>query len=77
MSKHNTPLHDIKTLSTDELTDRYGIEIDDDGFVWDSVEGQRFGNLLEWASYLVDEEESACSQHSVRVGHKQMFDDGY
>ena len=57
MSKnHNhhvpNPLHDVMCLSVEELSDRYDLEIDPDGTVWDTCEGKQFDDLQQWAVYM-------------------------
>lgn len=81
--KHHVPqtkgvMHDIQVFSNEELSTQYGIEIDESSkSVWDPVEGRSFHSILDWASYMVDQEEGACDQHFVKLGHKHAFDDGY
>ena len=45
---------DIQTLSPAELEATHGIEIDEDGTVWDELEGMEFATLREWADYCVE-----------------------
>lgn len=51
-------LNDVRTLSTEELVNLYGIEISmDDGTVFDPTENRRFDNLTEWAIYVVEQDD--------------------
>lgn len=53
------PLHDIKILSKNQLTDQYGIEfIENSKQVWDPVENKIFNDLMEWATYVVEQDDS-------------------
>ena len=65
---------DIQTLSPAELEATHGIEIDEDGTVWDELEGMEFATLREWADYCVEREEE--EHHSfVKLGGKiQLVD---
>jgi hypothetical protein len=70
MSKRNTPLHDIQILSTTELVERYGIEIDDDESVWDTVEGRSFKSLKDWAIYTEEQDELYGETNSPYIYEK-------
>ncbi len=58
MSKHVTHshcrvLHDVATLSIEELENEYSIEVDpDDLSVWDRFEGRTFPDIHHWAEYI-------------------------
>lgn len=69
------PLHDIRVLSTNELIELYGIEIEDHGSVWDPVEHMSFRNLTEWAEYYIEINED-LDDYS-KIGKKQNWDDEY
>ena len=51
-------LVDIRTMTHEELEECYGIDIDDDGTVWDELEGIEHDDLLAWAYYCIEQEES-------------------
>lgn len=57
MSRGNTPVHDIQTLTLSELTNLYGIEVNKDGIVYDLVEGKDFTSLYDWAVYTEEQDE--------------------
>ena len=80
--RHHVPqtkgvMHDIKVFSPYELSSQYGIEIDETNkSIWDPVEGKKFRDILDWASYIAEQEsDNAYDHHFVKVGHKHMFDD--
>lgn len=52
------PLHDIKVLSKQQLADQYGIEfVENSKQVWDPVENKIFNDLMEWATYIVEQDD--------------------
>lgn len=61
MSKHSSAcvsvVHDTMILTAEQLEDKYGIEIDDDGSVWDPYEGKQFDNVQKWAVYTDAQED--------------------
>ena len=52
MSRQSTIrlMHDVEGLSVEELDSIYGITIDADGSVWDSLEGKEFSSLFLWGN---------------------------
>lgn len=76
--KHNSSaVHNIKILPLHEITQQYGIEIEDDGSIWDSVEGMSFKNLNEWAIYIDDLNNEEVYNNFSKIGSKHGFDDGF
>lgn len=69
--------HDINTLSAEELTDLYGIEISNDETVWDPCEMKEFKTLEEWAAYMVEQEEEDNYSSFTKIGGRGRFDDEY
>lgn len=66
-------LHDAEAMSPDELEDTYGVTVDEDGTVWDSLEGREFNSLYSWAEFTAEQEEADDSFH--KFGGKQWYDD--
>lgn len=57
MSKHQhhtvaNPVHDAIVLTAEQLEDRYGITISEDGTVWDPCEGREFPTIQAWAVFV-------------------------
>lgn len=65
MNIHHTksdigPLHDIKVMSKQQLEDQYGIEFQiGSKQVWDPVENKMFNDLVEWATYVAEQDDSS------------------
>lgn len=66
-------MHDIEGMSPEELEDTYGITVDEDGNVWDSLEGREFDSLYAWAEFTAEQEEADDSFH--KFGGKHWYDD--
>lgn len=82
MSKHynshsSRVMVDIHTLEVDELQDLYGIEINEDGTVYDLTEFKEFETLADWANYIVAIEEEENYGTVLKIGGKLLFDDEY
>lgn len=83
MSRHNVShtqsrvLNDVRTLSRQELIDLYGIEIAEDGTVFDPTENQKFKSLTEWASFIDERDDENNYGSFSKIGGKQYFDDEY
>jgi hypothetical protein len=81
MSKHNVHvpqfnvLHDIETMTNEELQDTYDLEIDADGYVWDNLENQEFDNINDWGVYMVELEQDDNYGGRGKVNGKWTFDD--
>lgn len=70
-------MHDIKTMTHEELQQQYGLEIDDIGNVWDNIEGKKFDTLMLWAAYQIElEQEELQAAKLEKMYGKQHFDDG-
>lgn len=67
----------IKTMSTEEIEVQYGIEISEDGSVWDPLDLKQFHSLTEWALYLDEVEQQELEAASYRGNCKYAFDDEY
>ncbi|MCK9369600.1 hypothetical protein M0R04_06805 [Candidatus Dojkabacteria bacterium] len=69
-------LQDIKTLSIEDLSEQYDIHITEHGTVWDPAERKCFAGLLEWAEYIIDQNDDELYGSVIRMGSKKCFDDG-
>ena len=68
-------LHDINTLTDDELETLYGISIDkEDRTVMDTVTGIQYKSVFEWASEQEEEDEWDEAAHH-QTGRR--FDEGF
>ena len=67
-------LFDIRTMTNTELEETYGITIEEDGSVWDSLEGREFESLLEWADYTTEQEEDDHKSF-LKTGGRYGYDD--
>ena len=83
MSKHHVShskdryLRDVKAMSKEELINLYGIDIEDDGRVFDSTENRYFDSLTAWAIYMAEQENDDMYGSFTKIGHKGRFDDDY
>lgn len=66
-------LHDVEAMSPEDRETIYGITIEDDGTIWDSLEGKSFDSLYGWAAYTAEQEEVEDSFH--KFGGKHWYDD--
>lgn len=78
--KHYAPqvrgvMHDIQVMSYDEIQDYYGIEIDNDGSIWDPLEGKSFKDIHEWATFAAEQEEDVKYDNFTKIGGKRYYDD--
>lgn len=72
---HSQVLHDVEFMTDAQLQEEYGIEIAEDGTVWDSYENQTFATINEWGQYMADLEEEDNYATTVKVNGKWSFDD--
>lgn len=80
MSKHHSHAVDsvirvIQSMSNDEIEQQYGIEIDEDGSVWDGCEGRSFATVAEWALYMDECEDAAFEAAMCKGNVRYGFDD--
>ncbi len=67
--------HDVQHLSHEELNRLYGIEVLDDGSVYDPTYSQHFKTLGDWVAFEAEQDEM---DYSEEYGHgKQTYDDYY
>lgn len=50
-------LHDIETLSHDEVESVYGIQLQEDGTVFDPMYNMKFSSVSDWATFGAEQEE--------------------
>lgn len=75
MSKHGpSVVFDIQTKSIEEIQDLYGIQIDEDGVIYDPCEMEEFESLAAWAAYM-DEAAKQDNQGFEKKGGKQYYED--
>lgn len=83
MSKRHTShstsrmLSDIQTMDKTELETLYGIEIAEDGSVYDLAEFKEFESLQAWADYMDELENDDNYSSFTKIGSKLPFDDEY
>lgn len=83
MSRHHVShnndrlLREVKVMTPEQLKDLYGIEIEEDGRVFDSTENRYFDNISRWAMYMAEQEDEDQYGSFTKIGHKGRFDDDY
>ena len=83
MSKHHVShtqsrvMNDVRTLPAEELVDLYGIEISEDGSVFDPTENRKFQSVSEWAQYIAEQDSDDNYGSFSKFGGKHVFDDEY
>lgn len=75
-TNQSSVVHAIKTLPIFEIVQQYGIEIEDNGHIWDVVEQRRFTTLEDWAVYMDELNNDELYDNFSKIGSKQLFDDG-
>jgi len=67
----------ISDLTPQQIMDKYDVEIQSDGRVYDLLTGGWFQSVEEWANESLDEEdlEYDDSPKFQKMNHKQRFDD--
>lgn len=81
MSKHyssytpDSVTRAIKTMSIEEIADQYGIEISDDGTIYDPMDQRQFDSIVEWALYMDEVEQQAMFAASYHGNTRYAFDD--
>lgn len=68
--------HDRKTLPKEEFERLYGIDLNEDGSVYDTVTNMSFTTLEDWIAEQVVEEEFAECEHTHQVSKKFDTDEG-
>lgn len=68
-------LHDIQALPQEDIVELYGIEVNEDGSIFDPMENRTFTNLLEWATFIDQQEADENYGTMVKLGGKVKFDD--
>jgi len=71
----SSAVHDIQMMSLDEIIEQYGIEINTDGSVWDTVEGKEFSTLTEWAIFTDELNNDELYDNFSKIDSKKWFDD--
>jgi hypothetical protein len=66
---------DIFKLSQNELYDLFGVELQEDGSVYDPIEDKTFATLAVWKSYADDQEQDDHYGSFQKFGGKYAYDD--
>jgi hypothetical protein len=82
MNKHDSDtqssvINDIRRLSPEELIELYGIDIGENGTVFDPTENQHFATLEQWAEYIAQQEDDNNYGTFIKRNGKGRFDDEY
>lgn len=67
--------HDFVTMDREEFEDLYGVELLEDGGVFDPVVNKHFDTFESWVADQVKEEEFAEFEH-VHQNSKKFIDEG-
>lgn len=67
-------VNDIKSMSREEAERMYGIEIRDDGSVFDPTYNRTFISVGEWADFSVEQDETSYTED---FGYGKYGDDYY
>lgn len=83
MSKHHVShafdnvMRDVRTMTTEDLQNHYGIELNKDGTIIDVCTERTFASTVTWAQFAAEEEDDAdCTSFQRRHG-KAHYDDEY
>lgn len=68
-------LNDVRTLPSDELIALYGIEVSNDGSVFDPTENRKFEDIDEWAQFIAELDDDDNYSSFSKIGGKYAFDD--
>jgi len=83
MSKHHVShtvvrvLNDVRNMPKQDLEELYGLEIRDDGTVYDLAEFTEFASLQKWATFFAEQQEDENYSTFTKIGGKHAFDDEY
>ena len=67
----------IQTMANDEIEQHFGIEISEDGSVWDACEHRTFDTVNMWALFMDECEEAAFEASMCKGTVRYGFDDDY
>lgn len=73
----DTIMGDILTMNESELEELYGLEISENGTVYDLFAFREFSSLQEWATYMAELEDDDNYSSFTKIGGKVPFDDEY
>lgn len=77
MQHHTNVMHDVLSMSSEELQDLYGIEIQEDGVVWDPLEGKSFETVHLWAAYTEALTQEDDEEYVFKKISNSRYDDDY
>ena len=64
-------------LTKDELNDLYGIELHEDGSVFDPVENRKFKTVIAWLEFVNEREHDDMYGSFEKRGNSKHYDDEY
>lgn len=83
MSKHHIShsqqrmLNDVQRLGKEQLIELYGIEVSEDGTVFDPTENRKFDDLKEWAMYIGEQDDDDNYGTFSKITSPPAYDDEY
>lgn len=66
-------LHDVKGRSTEEIEAMFGIQLNDDGTVYDPTYHQYFKSIADWAWFSAEQDEMELSETFHAKGQYEDF----
>lgn len=67
-------LYETQNLSNEEIEQRFGIILQDDGkSVYDPIYHQYFNSIAEWAQFSAEQDEMEMSEHIYSRGQLKDF----
>jgi hypothetical protein len=64
-------------MDQEEVERQFGIEVDEDGSVWDGCENRTFATLAEWALFMDECEDAAFDAAMCKGNTRYGFDDDF
>lgn len=64
-------------LSTEELYEIYGVELNEDGTVFDTIERKKFKTLAAWMQHAEEQEREDQYGSFEKTGGRYSYDDEY
>ena len=56
-------INEIKDLTAEQAYDAFGVELKEDGSVFDPTYGMNFGSVGEWAHFTVEQDNVEYEEH--------------
>lgn len=67
----------VLKLSVEELQETFGIEVDEDGTVYDPVEDRSFATIIAWKYFTDQQEQDEMRGGKEYFGGRYGYDDEY